>query len=94
MIKQTIFLILSALVFTACVESGKTLQPRINTKDVVKSEKSIETNTTNTVKAMDTNNTETTDIETIDFSFLNLTNETKNRLSGVAIILIGLMILL
>lgn len=94
MIKQMIFLLLSTLLFTACVENGKTLQPRTNTELVVKSENSIETNTTKATKVVDTNSTETIETEIIDFSFLNLTDETKNTLSGVAIILIGLMILL
>ena len=94
MIKQMIFLLLSTLLFTACVENGKTLQPRTNTELIVKSENSIETNTTKATKVVDTNSTETIETEIIDFSFLNLTDETKNTLSGVAIILIGLMILL
>ena len=94
MIKQIIFLLLSTLLFTACVENGKSLQPRANTELVVKSEQSIETNSTETTKIMDTNSTETIETGIIDFSFLNLTDETKNTLSGVAIILIGLMILL
>ena len=94
MIKRMIFLLLSTLLFSACVENGKTLQPRTNTELVVKSENSIKTNTTKATKVVDTNSTETIETEIIDFSFLNLTDETKNTLSGVAIILIGLMILL
>lgn len=94
MIKQTIFLLLSTLLFTACAENGQTLQPRTNTKLVVTSEKSVENNTTKTTKVLDANRTETLETEMIDFSFLNLTDETKNTLSGVAIVLIGLMMLL
>ena len=94
MIKQITFLLLSTLLFTACVEKGKTLEPRANTELVLKSEKSIETNSTKTIQVMDTNRTETTSTEIIDFSFLNLTDETKNTLSGIAIMLIGIMILL
>ena len=94
MIKKTIFLLLSTLLFVACVERGQTLQPRDNIELFVKNENSIETNSTETIQIMDTNRTQATDTEIIDFSFLNLTDETKNRLSGVAIILIGIMILL
>ena len=94
MIKQIIFLLLSTLLFTGCVENGQTLEPRANTELVVKSEKSIETNSTKTIQVMDTNHTEPTSTDIIDFSFLNLTDETKNTLSGIAIILIGIMILL
>jgi len=94
MIKKIIFSLLSTLLFTACIEKGQSLEPRANTEPIVKSEKSIETNSTKTTQVMDTNRTETTSTELIDFSFLNLTDETKNTLSGIAIILIGIMILL
>ena len=94
MIKKTIFLLLSTLLFVACVERGQTLQPRDNIELFVKNENSIETNSTETIQIMDTNRTQATDTEIIDFSFLNLTDETKNTLSGIAIILIGIMMLL
>jgi len=94
MIRQTIFLLLSTLLFTACVENGKTLQPRTHTEFVVKSVKSTETNTSKTTKTIDSNDVESIDTEIIDFSFLNLTDDTKNTLSGIAIVIIGLIILL
>ena len=89
-----IFSILATIVFTGCVENGKTLEPRTNSKVVVQSQSSIEANATKTINVLDANSTETVETGIIDFSFLNLTDETKNTLSGVAIILIGIIILL
>lgn len=120
MMKKTILLLLSTLVFSACVERGSTLQPKSTVETTpIQKMKPIETNTTvvrennqttkidtiQKTKAVETNTTEvhennqTTYIETktTNFNFLDLTNlshDTKNTLSGMAILIIGLIILL
>jgi len=120
MIRQSIFLLLFTLLFTACVERGQTLKPTVNRsmskaiaplvlhhsnpKASTMQNKAPKENKLSVISKIEkvpvtTQNTSTTSEEIDEIthqedSFFTLSDETKNKISGFFVIVIGIMILI
>ena len=101
MIKQTTILLLATVLFTACAENGNTLQPA-STNYTVKSTTDIDKNAT---RITDNNATKTITVQEINqttevnqknntMDLFNFSEETKQTLSGLSLILIAFLIIL
>jgi hypothetical protein len=120
MTKNSLLLLLTTLLFTACVERGQTLNPTINTsmatpiihKSQIKTPSTKSINTKKIVKEikkpivtksikttpkkniLPTPSTEVKQTAIDNNDFFTLSDETKNKISGFFVIVIGILILI